>query len=81
MENINNPNIDSENPLCLSFNDVDPYIIEERNESKCFVLALTKNNKKVLRKYAEHFDVIKNQNETRNGGKPIKYKGFHENLI
>ena len=47
MESINNPNIDSENPLCLSFSDVDPYIIEESNENKCFVLALTKNNKKV----------------------------------
>ena len=29
MKSINNQNIDSENPLCLAFHDVDAYIIEE----------------------------------------------------
>ena len=48
MENINNRNIGSENPLCLNFDDVDGYIIEESNENKYLVFALTKNTKKVL---------------------------------
>ena len=33
MQSINNQNIDRGIPLCLSFSDVDVYIIEE-NESK-----------------------------------------------
>ena len=32
MESINNQNSDSENPLCVTFSDVDAYIIEEGNE-------------------------------------------------
>ena len=28
MESINNQNIDSKNPLCLSFSNADAYIIE-----------------------------------------------------
>ena len=60
MESINNQNIDSENPPCLICNDVDAYIIEGSNENKYLILALTKNNKKMLRKYAEIFDEIKN---------------------
>ena len=51
MESINNKNIDSENPLCLVFSDVDAYIIEENNENKYLLFALTKNNKKVLEIY------------------------------
>ena len=38
MQSINNQNIDKEVPLCLSFSDVDAYIIEE-NENKYLVLA------------------------------------------
>ena len=34
MESINNQNIDSKNPHCLVFNNVDAYIIEESNENK-----------------------------------------------
>ena len=33
MESINNQNIDSKNSLCLIFNDVDGYTIEESNEN------------------------------------------------
>ena len=52
MGSINNQNIDSENPLCLIFNNVDAYIIEEINENKYLIFALTKNNKKEkLEKY------------------------------
>ena len=32
-QNIDNQNIDNELPLCLSFNDIDAYIIEE-NKNK-----------------------------------------------
>ena len=39
---INNQNIDNEVPLCLSFSDVDAYIIKENG------FVLTKNNKKEL---------------------------------
>ena len=42
MQSINNQNIDREIPLCLSFSDVDAYIIE-KNESKYFIFALTEN--------------------------------------
>ena len=74
MKSLNHENIDTENPLCLSFNDVDRYIIEESNGCKYLIFASTNNNKKVLRKYTELWDEIKNQIETINGGKPIKYK-------
>ena len=33
MQNIDNRNIDKELPLCLSFNDVDAYIIEENENN------------------------------------------------
>ena len=45
MESINNQNIDSENPLCVSFSDVDAYIIEE-SENNYLIFALTKKNEK-----------------------------------
>ena len=37
MENINNQNIDSGNPLCIVFSDVTAYIIEESNENKYLI--------------------------------------------
>ena len=43
MQSINNQNIDRAIPLCLSFSDVDAYIIE-KNESKYLIFALTENN-------------------------------------
>ena len=51
MESINNQNIDTENPLCLVFSDLDAYIIEESNENKYLAFALKKNNKNVLEIY------------------------------
>ena len=74
MESIDNQNIDSENPLSLIFNDVEGYIIEESNEDKYLIFALTKNNKKVLGIYRKLWNEIKKKIETINGGKPIKYK-------
>ena len=47
MESIDYQNIDSENPLCFIFNDVDGYIIEESNEDKYLIFALTKNKKSI----------------------------------
>ena len=46
MEGINKQNIVSENLLCLIFSNVDAYNIEESNENKYLIFALTKNNKK-----------------------------------
>ena len=40
METINNKNVDKEIPLCLSFSNVDAYIIEE-SRNKFLILALT----------------------------------------
>ena len=47
MQSINNQNIHREIPLCLSFNNLDAYIMG-KNENKHLIFALTKNNKKVL---------------------------------
>ena len=49
MQSSDNKNIDRETPLCLSFYNVDTYIIEE-NENKYLIFALTENNRKVLKK-------------------------------
>ena len=68
MQSINNQNIDRGNPLCLSFSDVDAYIIEE-NENKYLIFALTENNKEVLELYK-----IKKQIKAINSGESIKYK-------
>ena len=43
MKSVDNENIDNESPLCLIFNDVDRYIIEESNGDKYLIFALTKN--------------------------------------
>ena len=74
MKSPDNENIDCENPLCLIFNDVNGYIIEESNRYKYLIFVYTKNNKKVLRKYNELWDKIKNQIEIINSGESIKHK-------
>ena len=48
MEIIKNQNIDSENPLCFSFRDVDAYIIKESG-NQYLIFVLTKKNKKSIR--------------------------------
>ena len=80
MESINNQNIDSENTLCLVFNDVDAHIIEEGNENKYLVFGLTKNNKNVLGIYRKLWNKIKNQIKTINGGESIKCKKYFMNI-
>ena len=68
----------NENPLYLIFNNVDGYIecnsIVKRNGNKYLILPSTNKNKEALEKHTELSDEIKNQIETKNGGKPIKYK-------
>ena len=50
MQSFNNENIYGGIPLCLSFSDVDAYIIDE-NENKYLIFALTENNKNMLDAY------------------------------
>ena len=68
MQSINNQNIDKEVPLCLSFSDVDAYIIEESG-SKYLIFALTENNKEVLELYKKLWNEIKYHIKTINSGK------------
>ena len=65
--------ISSESPLCLSFSDVDAYIIEE-NGNKYLIFALTENNKKVFELYRKLWSEIKKQIKAVNSGESIKYK-------
>ena len=73
MQSINNQNIDREISLCLSFSDVDVYIIEE-NENKYLIFALTENNKEVLELNKKFWNEIKKQIKAINSGGSIKYK-------
>ena len=52
MQSINNQNIERLIPLCLSFNNVDAYIIEE-NKNKYLIFALTENTKNMLKNFGE----------------------------
>ena len=67
MQCINNQNIDKEIPLCLSFSNVDAYIIEESG-NKYLIFGLTKNNKKVLELYKKLWSEIKKQIKAINCG-------------
>ena len=46
MKSFDCKNIDSENPLCLIFNDVDAYIIKENNGYKYLIFVSTNKEKK-----------------------------------
>ena len=48
-------------------------ILKKKNESKYLVFDSTAENKEVLGKYTELWDEIKNEIETRSGGKKGKY--------
>ena len=81
MKSIDNENIDSENPFCITFNNVDGHItdwisiecnsIEKSNGDKNLIFASTDKSKQVLKKYTKLWDEIKNQIETINFGKTI----------
>ena len=60
MQSINNQYIDRGIPLCLSFSNVDAYIIEEK-ENKYLIFALTENNKEVLEPYKNFGVKLKNK--------------------
>ena len=62
----------SVNPLYLIIGEVDGHI-EEKNGSKYLVFDSTDENRKVLEKYAELWDGIKNEIKTINGGKEGEY--------
>ena len=47
--------------------------IEEKNGSKYLVFDFTDGNKEVLKKYAEFWEIIKNEIETINDGKKFEY--------
>ena len=65
--------INSVSPLYLIINKVDRYIKEE-NGNKYLTLVFIYKNKKVLTKYPELWDGIKNEIVTINGGKSGEYK-------
>ena len=71
LGSINNPNIDSENPL--SFSDVDAYIIEERG-SKSLIFALAKKSQKVLEIHKKLWNETKKQIKAVNGCESVIYK-------
>ena len=73
MESNNNQNIDTENPLCPNFTDVEAHIIEESG-ARYLIFALTKKNKKVLEIHRKLWNKIKKQIETINGGDSVRYK-------
>ena len=65
-------NIYSVNPLYLIIGEVDGYI-EEKNGSTYLVFDSTDENKEILKNYTELQDGIKNEIQTMNGVKKIKY--------
>ena len=73
MESIYTQNTDGENLLCLSFSDVDTYIIEESG-NKYLIFALTEKNKKVLELYKKRWSEIRKQVKAINSGESVKYK-------
>ena len=66
-------NLNSKNYPHLVFNNVDAYI-EENNEDKYLIFALTDKNKEALGNYTELWDEIKDQIELISGNEPIEYK-------
>ena len=66
-------NLNSKNSPHLVFNNVDAYI-EENNEDKYLIFALTDKNKEALGNYTELWDEIKDQIELISGNEPIEYK-------
>ena len=65
-------NLNSSNSLYLVFNNLDAYI-EKSGENKYLILASTDKNKSALENYTELWDEIKEQIESVNGNKVIKY--------
>ena len=70
-------NIYSAYPLYLMIGKVDEHIecnsVEENNGNKYLVFDSTDEYKRLLKKYGEIWDGIKNEFETINGGKKVEY--------
>ena len=64
--------INNVNPFYLIISEVDGYI-KEKNGSKYLVFDSANENNKVLKKYNELWDGIKNEIETINGSKTSKH--------
>ena len=69
----------SVNPLYLIIGEVDGHI-EEKNGSKYLVFDSTDENRKVLEKYAELWDGIKNEIKTINGDKEGEYSRIFKKI-
>ena len=67
MKSLDYVNIDCENSIHLSLNNVVEYI-EKNYENKCLVFTSRDKNKEILEKYAKLWNRIKNQIKTINGG-------------
>ena len=74
MKSLDHIRIDSKNPLYLTFNNEDEYIIARSNGGKYLIFASTDKNKEVIKKYIKLWNKTKNQIKTINGCKPIEYK-------
>ena len=61
-------NLNSKNSPHLVFNNADAYI-EETNEDKCLIFALTDKNKEELENFTGSWDEIKDQIELISGKK------------
>ena len=68
-------NINSVNPLYLMINEMIGHF-EEKNGNKYLVLDDVDENKEVLKKYEEVWEVIKKEIETINGGEKIEYEKY-----
>ena len=74
-------NIYSVNPLYLLVNHASGYI-EEKNGNKYLIFDDSVNeNKKLLKKYADVWDGIKNEIKAINGGKKIANDKFYANFM
>ena len=73
MKSFDHISIDSKNPLYLTFNNVDGYIIARSNGGKYLIFASTDKNKEVIKKYIKLWNKTKNQIAAINGGKQIEY--------
>ena len=71
---ITRKSLDNENTHFI-FNNLYGYI-KESNRDKCLIFVSTDKNKKVLKKYTELWNEIKNKIETKNDCKPIKSKKY-----
>ena len=69
----------SVNPQYLIIGEVDGHI-EEKNGSKYLVFDSTDENRKVLEKYAELWDGIKNEIKAINGGKEGEYSKIFKKI-